>query len=59
MFLPPQPERFLSGPLHLYILNRDVGPDCNGNEISYYVDVIEGLAPDLNGNPIPDTCLGG
>ena len=41
------------------VLDRESGPDCNGNGVQDYIDVIEGLAPDLNHNLIPDTCPDG
>lgn len=40
-------------------LSPDVGPDCNGNGVSDYVDVLFGAVPDANHNLIPDTCPGG
>jgi hypothetical protein len=43
----------------LYLLDRQSGPDCNGNGVSDLVDVIEGTSADANHNLIPDSCPGG
>jgi hypothetical protein len=38
----------------LYLLDRQSGPDCNGNGVSDLVDVLEGASADANHNLIPD-----
>jgi hypothetical protein len=58
MFVSPGEAR-LGSVRHLLALSLTVGPDCNGNGTSDYVDVLFGGAPDLNHNLIPDTCPGG
>lgn len=52
-------ERFLGAPAARIVLNRESGPDCNGNGVQDYVEILEGLVPDVNHNLIPDTCPGG
>lgn len=52
-------HRFLSGARHVLVLSPTVGPDCNGNGVSDYLDVIQGTSPDANHNLIPDECPGG
>ena len=31
-------------------------PDCNGNGLSDYVDIVLGTSPDADGNSVPDEC---
>lgn len=50
---------WLGSQASLLLLDRDSGPDCNGNGVSDYVDVILGTVPDANHNLIPDSCPGG
>jgi hypothetical protein len=50
---------WLGSQASLLILDRDSGPDCNGNGVSDFVDILLGTAPDANHNLIPDTCPGG
>jgi hypothetical protein len=52
-------KRILGPATMRIVLNRDAGPDCNGNGVQDFVEIIEGLVPDLNNNLIPDTCPGG
>jgi choice-of-anchor C domain-containing protein len=47
---------FLAGARHALILSPTVGPDCDGNGTSDYLDVITGASPDENHNLIPDAC---
>jgi hypothetical protein len=54
-----QGTRTLSNPFELLHLNRNVGPDCNGNGVNDLVEILEGTAPDANGNLVPDGCPGG
>lgn len=39
-------------------LSRTLGPDCNGNGTSDYVDVLLGGEPDANHDLVPDACQG-
>ena len=48
--------QFLAGARHALVLSLSIGPDCNGNGTSDYLDVITGHSPDTNHNLIPDTC---
>ena len=50
---------YLGSPAVLLLLDRDSGPDCNGNGVTDFLDVIEGVSADANHNLIPDTCPGG
>jgi hypothetical protein len=50
---------YLGSARDVILLNRDTGPDCNGNGVSDFVDVIENPSLDLNHNLIPDSCPGG
>jgi len=50
---------YLGSPAVLLLLDRDSGPDCNGNGVSDFLDVIEGVSADANHNLIPDSCPGG
>jgi len=52
-------QAYLGSGAVLYVLDRQSGPDCNGNGTSDFVDVIEGTSPDANHNLIPDSCPGG
>lgn len=52
-------KRILGPATMRIVLNREAGPDCNGNGVQDYVEIIEGLVPDVNHNLIPDTCPGG
>ena len=58
MFVSPGEAR-LGSARHMLGLSITVGPDCDGNGTSDYVDVLFGGAPDLNHNLIPDGCPGG
>jgi hypothetical protein len=49
-------ERRLSGARHVVVLSQSVGPDCDENGISDYLDVALGASPDQNHNLIPDAC---
>lgn len=49
----------LSGPQLVIGLDPLVGPDCDANGVSDYVDVVLGGVPDANHNLIPDSCPGG
>ncbi len=46
----------LGDSLNVYLLNRDATPDCNGNGIQDYAEIIEGTALDANSNLVPDAC---
>ncbi|MCK6447065.1 MAG: hypothetical protein L6Q99_11805 [Planctomycetes bacterium] len=50
---------YLATPATFVLLDRQSGPDCNANGVCDFVEVIEGTAPDANGNLIPDGCPGG
>jgi hypothetical protein len=43
----------------LLLIDRDSLPDCNGNGVNDFVEVVEGTTPDANRNLIPDGCPGG
>jgi hypothetical protein len=47
---------FLGSPLHVLSLNWDSLPDCNGNGINDYAEVIAGITPDLDHDLKPDGC---
>jgi hypothetical protein len=50
---------WLGSQASLLLLDRDSGPDCNGNGVNDFIDVILGTVPDANHNLIPDSCPGG
>jgi hypothetical protein len=50
---------WLGSQASLLLLDRDSGPDCNGNGVNDFVDVVLGTVPDANHNLIPDSCPGG
>ena len=54
-----QGQVYLGSGAALFLLDRQSGPDCNGNGTSDFLDVIEGTSPDMNQNLIPDSCPGG
>lgn len=56
LFVDTQGHVRLSGPLPLVLLNRDAGPDCNGNGVQDYVEIVEHTSPDANANLVPDAC---
>jgi len=43
----------------LLVIDRSSLPDCNGNGVNDFVEVVEGTAADANHNLIPDGCPGG
>jgi hypothetical protein len=43
----------------LLLLDRDSGPDCDGDGLCDFVEVIEAPGLDANHNLIPDSCPGG
>lgn len=43
----------------LVVIDRNSLPDCNGNGVNDFVEVLEGTAADANDNLIPDGCPGG
>jgi hypothetical protein len=43
----------------LLLLDRDSGPDCDGDGLNDFVELIEIPSRDANHNLIPDTCPGG
>jgi hypothetical protein len=47
---------FLGSPMHVLSLNWNSLPDCNGNGINDYAEVILGITPDLNHDLKPDGC---
>lgn len=52
-----QNQGFLTGLNCVFVLNRDAGPDCNGNGVMDYVDVaVAPTVPDCNTNLSPDGC---
>jgi hypothetical protein len=55
--IDPSNNVFLTGPVHVELLDEGGGPDCNANGINDYIDVIVG--GDVNQNSIPDGCPGG
>jgi hypothetical protein len=50
---------YLGSAAVLLLIDRDSGPDCNGNGLNDFVEVIENPASDANHNLIPDGCPGG
>jgi hypothetical protein len=46
----------LGSPMHALKLNWNSPPDCNGNGIQDYAEVILGLTPDVDHDLIPDGC---
>jgi len=47
----------LSNPREIALLSCDaVGPDCQGNGIPDYCEILTGADPDCNDNDIPDDC---
>ena len=38
--------------LHAFLLS----PDCNGNDLSDFAEIKDGLTPDCNANDVPDEC---
>jgi hypothetical protein len=46
----------LASPMHVLTLNWDSLPDCNGNGINDYAEVIAHVTPDADNNLIPDDC---
>lgn len=46
----------LGTPFHVLVLDRQALPDCNGNGINDYVDVIQTPASDCIRDLIPDSC---
>ena len=53
------PIQFLGSASVLVLIDRDSLPDCNGNGVNDFVDVLEGTSRDVNHNLIPDGCPGG
>lgn len=45
----------LGSPLHFVTINGNAPPDCNGNLLNDYVEMLEG-GEDCNGNLVPDSC---
>jgi hypothetical protein len=46
----------LGSPMHTLTLNWNSLPDCNGNGIDDYAEVILGLTPDADHDLVPDDC---
>jgi hypothetical protein len=46
----------LGTPMHVLSINWDSPPDCNGNGINDYAEVILGITPDADHDLIPDDC---
>jgi hypothetical protein len=42
--------------MHVLSINWDSPPDCNGNGINDYAEVILGITPDADHDLIPDDC---
>lgn len=49
----------LTGAAHVELFDAGSGPDCDGNGVDDYVDLITGTSADANQNGIPDGCPGG
>jgi hypothetical protein len=47
---------WLGSPMHALVLDRQAGPDCNGNLQSDLADVLLGTSPDCGPNLVPDEC---
>jgi len=54
--LEPGGATVLGNPMHTLSLNWNSLPDCNGNGIQDYAEVIAGVTPDLDHDLIPDDC---
>jgi hypothetical protein len=54
--LEPGGATVLGNPMHTLSLNWNSLPDCNGNGIQDYAEVIAGITPDLDHDLIPDDC---
>jgi hypothetical protein len=54
--LDAQRSQHLGNPLFVLALRRLSTPDCNGNGVNDFIDVIENKALDLDNNLIPDSC---
>ena len=54
--LEPGGTTVLGSPMHVLTLNWNSLPDCNGNGIQDYAEVIAGITPDVNHDLIPDDC---
>lgn len=46
----------LSDPELQVLIQRAAPPDCNGNGVNDFLDVLEGTSPDINSNLVPDEC---
>lgn len=46
----------LGSPMHVLSLNWNSRPDCNGNGIQDFAEVILGITPDVDHDLIPDGC---
>ncbi len=46
----------LAGPMVQLVLRKASAPDCNGNGVIDYFDVLEGASNDTNSNLVPDEC---
>ena len=49
-------QHVLGSPLHMVLLDREALPDCNGNGVSDFVDVLVGTSSDCDSNIQPDEC---
>jgi hypothetical protein len=41
------------------VIDHTAGPDCDGDGVNDFVEVIDDPSTDVNHNLIPDTCPGG
>ena len=49
-------RRRLANVRHQLAIDPTSGPDCNGNGINDYVDLLAGFSSDADGDLIPDEC---
>ena len=49
-------QKTLSDPALQVLIDRASAPDCNGNGVNDFVDLVQGTSLDLNANLIPDEC---
>ncbi len=50
-------KRFLSTPIQVQVLGEHAGPDCDGDGVDDFVQVVNGTVPDVNHDLVSDICL--
>lgn len=56
LVIAPDATRRLTHPVHIVLVRASSPPDCNGDQMNEYIQLMSGTAGDCNLNLLPDAC---